>query len=164
MDKNNEHPLKNRRKERFCRLYADTFWGDPAAALNAAGYLLQGKKACEFADSLFDDPEIRARIVHLRARRIKWSLADEAWIRDLLIEIATGALKDSDRIRALTNLAKILQAEKAAAKELPESDLMQIELPGFEEYRTAQKILTKRRKIDRNFLIPTCTRALAGVY
>lgn len=143
MDKNISSPLRNRRKEKFCRLYAGDFWGDPVAALQAAGFLLKGKKAADFAETLFDDPEIRARIVHLRGCRAERSLADEAWIKDLLVEIATNALKDSDRIRALTGLAKIISeggpvrhsSRKADRSDgLPEGsqNIFQPLLPGFE--------------------------------
>lgn len=143
MDKNIALPLQNRRKEKFCQFYAGEYWGDPASALRAAGYLLSGKKAIDFAESLFDDPAIRARIVHLRKRRSERSLADEAWIKELLIEIATNALKDSDRIRALSSLAKIVQEggslrnnSKKWEREpgLPEfwQNICQPLLPGFE--------------------------------
>ncbi len=108
MDNNKSLPLQNRKKEKFCRYYAEKFWGDPGGALRAAGYPLNGKKAVDFAELLFDDPEIRRRIVHLRTCRSERSIADESWIKDLLVEIATNALKDSDRIRALASLAKIV--------------------------------------------------------
>ena len=65
MDKNFSQPLQNRRKEKFCRLYAGKFWGDPGAALQAAGFSLTGKKAVDFAEILFDDPEIRVFLVSI---------------------------------------------------------------------------------------------------
>lgn len=139
MDKNNSLPLPNRRKENFCQFYAGEYWGNPCAALRAAGYLLSGRKAVDFAETLFDDPEIRARIVHLRNRRSERTLADEAWIKELLIEIATNALKDSDRIRALASLAKIIHeggsVRNSRKKWEQESDFpafAQPLLPGFE--------------------------------
>ena len=136
MDNNENLPLQNRKKEKFCRLYAEHFWGDPCGALRAAGYLLSGKKAVDFAETLFDDPEIRARIVHLRSCRSERSIADEAWIKDLLVEIATNALKDSDRIRALASLAKILRDGGSVRNSRKSNDgtlvIDQPLLPGFE--------------------------------
>lgn len=143
MDKKNSQPLQNRRKEKFCQAYAGEYWGNPSAALRAAGYLLSGRKAVDFAETLFDDPEIRSRIVHLRTRRSERALADEAWIKELLIEIATNALKDSDRIRALASLAKIINeggSVRNSSKKwdqdpaLPEywQNIFQPQLPGFE--------------------------------
>lgn len=141
MDKNFSQPLQNRRKEKFCRLYAGKFWGDPVAALQAAGFSLTGKKAVDFAETLFDDPVIRGRIVHLRSCRSARSIADESWIKDLLVEIATNALKDSDRIRALAGLAKILNeggtvrnGKQDRSAGLPEGgqNIFQPFLPGFE--------------------------------
>ncbi len=136
MDNNENLPLPNRKKEKFCRLYAEHFWGDPCGALRAAGYLLSGKKAVDFAETLFDDPEIRARIVHLRSCRSERSIADESWIKDLLVEIATNALKDSDRIRALANLAKIIREGGSVRNSRKSNDstlrIDQPLLPGFE--------------------------------
>ncbi len=136
MDNNENLPLPNRKKEKFCRLYAEHFWGDPCGALRAAGYLLSGKKAVDFAETLFDDPEIRARIVHLRSCRSDRSIADEAWIKDLLVEIAKNALKDSDRIRALASLAKILRDGGSVRNSRKSNDstlvIDQPLLPGFE--------------------------------
>lgn len=136
MDNNENLLLQNRKKEKFCRLYAEHFWGDPCGALRAAGYLLSGKKAVDFAETLFDDPEIRARIVHLRSCRSERSIADEAWIKDLLVEIATNALKDSDRIRALASLAKILRDGGSVRNSRKSNDgtlvIDQPLLPGFE--------------------------------
>ena len=136
MDNYENLPLQNRKKEKFCRLYAEHFWGDPCGALHAAGYLLNGKKAVDFAETLFDDPEIRARIVHLRSCRSERSIADEAWIKDLLVEIATNALKDSDRIRALASLAKIIREGGTVRNSRKSNDstliINQPLLPGFE--------------------------------
>lgn len=136
MDNNENLPLPNRKKEKFCRLYAEHFWGDPCGALRAAGYLLSGKKAVDFAETLFDDPEIRARIVHLRSCRSERSIADESWIKELLVEIATNALKDSDRIRALANLAKIIREGGSVRNNRKSNDstlrIDQPLLPGFE--------------------------------
>lgn len=136
MDNNENLPLPNRKKEKFCRLYAEHFWGDPCGALRAAGYLLSGKKAVDFVETLFDDPEIRARIVHLRSCRSKRSIADESWIKELLVEIATNALKDSDRIRALANLAKIIREGGSVRNSRKSNDstliIDQPLLPGFE--------------------------------
>ena len=136
MDNNKNLPLPNRKKEKFCRLYAEHFWGDPCGALRAAGYLLNGKKAVDFAETLFDDPEIRARIVHLRSCRSERSIADESWIKELLVEIAKNALKDSDRIRALANLAKIIREGGSVRNNRKSQDctfiIDQPLLPGFE--------------------------------
>ena len=149
MNNNTSRPLKNRRKEKFCRKYAEEFWGDPIGALRAAGFLLKGEKAVNFAGMLFDDPEVRARIVHLRSCRSERSIADESWIKELLVEIATNALKDSDRIRALVNLAKIVSEGGSVRNSRKDGDHTpgndQPLLPGFEgppdgekNYTTAQ--------------------------
>lgn len=136
--KDSSSPLRNRRKEKFCRLYTGEFWGDPCKALHAAGFLLNGKKAVDFAEKLFDDPEIRARIVFLRSRRAEQIVADEAWIKELLMEIAVHSLKDSDRIRALVSLAKIVTEGGSIRNSSRENDAHEDAvslsklLPGFE--------------------------------
>ena len=93
-------PLANTRKEAFCRYYSNHFWGDPCGAIHAAGFQLEGQKAVDFAEELFDDSTIRNRITFLRRKRAEVLAADQTWIRELLVDIASNAVRDSDRIRA----------------------------------------------------------------
>jgi len=128
-------PLENSKKERFCRLYAGEYWGDPQAALRAAGFIFdQNRSAAEFAEELFDDEAVRERITYLRSVRASASKADETWIRELLVDIAQHAAKDSDRIRALTGLAKVLAGEKMPRRRADTAlaDIIQPMLPSFE--------------------------------
>lgn len=128
-------PLQNAKKERFCKLYAARCWGDPGRALLEAGFVFDaGHTPQDFAQELFDDEEIRHRITHLRSLRAAASKADETWIRELLAEIAANAARDSDRIRALRELANVLSGEKMPRRqhaELP-GDLVQPLLPEFD--------------------------------
>ena len=129
-------PLQNPKKEKFCKLYAAKFWGDPAGAVRRSGLLApESQDAFALAEELFGEEKIRERIVFLRSERASVSVADEAWIRELLVEIATHAVKDSDRIRALLGLAKVItgqNAENRKKKELRCGDLETMELPLFQ--------------------------------
>lgn len=128
-------PLTNPKKEAFCKLYAAHFWGDPAGAVKKAGLLApESQDAFSLAEELFGEESIRDRIVFLRTKRASVSVADEAWIRELLVEIATHAAKDSDRIRALLGLAKVITGEsrQKRSKEIQCDDFDVLELPLFQ--------------------------------
>ena len=128
-------PLQNAKKEHFCKLYAAQCWGDPVRALLEAGFVFDAARSPQdFAQELFDDEEIRQRITYLRSLRAAASKADETWIRELLAEIAANAARDSDRIRALRELAHVLSGGKMPRRqhaELP-GDLIQPLLPAFD--------------------------------
>lgn len=102
-------PLENEKKEAFCKLYANDCWGNPAVAIQMAGFCCSAADAVAIAETLFDDEKVRHRIRYLRDLRTKKSLADSLWIRETLTAIALNAARDSDRIRALNVLAKIIQ-------------------------------------------------------
>ncbi len=123
-------PLTNQHKEKFCKYYSTQFWGDPCGAVRAAGYNTAEQDAAEVAESLFDDEGVRERIVYLRQKQTEQLVADEAWIRELLIDIASHAGKDSDRIRALTSLAKVIGC--TGKKSATEAEPVQMMLPFFE--------------------------------
>ena len=126
-------PLANTRKEAFCRYYSNHFWGDPCGAIHAAGFQLEGQKAVDFAEELFDDSTIRNRITFLRRKRAEVLAADQTWIRELLVDIASNVVRDSDRIRALATLAKIIAAPgKTEKKQNAIPSAWQPCLPAFE--------------------------------
>ncbi len=114
--------LENPYKEKFCRHYAGAYWGDPCGAVRAAGYTCSVPEAVSLAESLFDDPEVRKRIVSLRRKRMDELVADETWIRELLADIAVHAEKDSDRIRALNSLAKAVALNPRKKSPVSEDD------------------------------------------
>lgn len=109
-------PLRNKRRELFCRLYASDFWGRPEEALKAANYHVQGESAArKTAGMILDSEEVRERIAYLRKIKSENSVADDAWIKESLIKIIEHAKKDSDRIRALSNLKKLLVSTSSSA-------------------------------------------------
>ena len=114
IDNNRERgamPLENEKKEKFCKYYANDCWGNPALAVQMAGFCCTATDAALLAEDLFDDEGVRKRIRFLRGNRMKKSLADTLWIRETLTAIALNATRDSDRIRALNVLAKIIDPQ-----------------------------------------------------
>lgn len=109
-------PLENNKKEAFCKLYANDCWGNPAIAVQMAGFCVTAVQAVSFAEELFDDETVRDRIRYLRDIRTKKSLADTLWIRETLTAIAVNAVRDADRIRALNVLAKIIDNQEDRRK------------------------------------------------
>ncbi len=108
-------PLRNKRRELFCRLYASDFWGRPEEALKAANYQVQSESAArKTAGMILDSEEVRERIAYLRKIKSENSVADDAWIKESLIKIIEHAKKDSDRIRALSNLKKLLMSSPSS--------------------------------------------------
>ena len=107
-------PLKNRKKENFCQLYAGDYWGCPGDAWKKVSSR-QEMQLGEFrheAERLLEDSAVRARLEYLRQIRAKNSVADNAWIKESLVHIAQESGKDSDRIRALASLNRILASEQ----------------------------------------------------
>lgn len=132
-------PLENEKKETFCKRYANECWGNPAIAVQMAGFCVTAADAVSFAEELFDDEAVRDRIRYLRAARMKKSLADTLWIRETLTAIAVNAARDSDRIRALNVLAKIIEDQEdikkrrgSAEQVFQENMLIEQLLPFFE--------------------------------
>lgn len=109
-------PLENEKKEAFCKLYANDCWGNPAVAVQMAGFCVMAAQAVAFAEDLFDDEAVRDRIRYLRNIRMKKTLADSLWIRETLTAIAINATRDADRIRALNVLAKIINDQEDKRK------------------------------------------------
>ena len=95
-------PMKSPGKEKFCKLYAGPFWGDGKGAAEKAGF----SNPAEKAEKLLADPAVIDRIRHYRKLRSEMTLADEAWIKEIFINIVNETEKDSDRIRALASLQK----------------------------------------------------------
>ncbi len=129
--------LRNRKKETFCQLYAGNLWGRPGEAWAAS----MEKVKCSREESRIwgerwlEDTDIRQRVEYLRGIRAKNSIADNAWIKECLVRIASESGKVSDRIRALTNLNRILvleQQEQKRAERQDDSDFLQMNLPLFE--------------------------------
>ena len=83
-----EKPLKNKRHELFCNVYAHELWGRPAEAAEKAGY----KPSQKTIRDLFENPDIRARIRFLRECLADQSIADDAWIRENFIDIIDLAI------------------------------------------------------------------------
>ncbi len=130
--KKGKEPLTDKLKEKFCKYYAGIHWGDPCGALDTAGYkeTENGLTAAEMAEKLFDEEAVRDRIIYLRHRQTDKLVADEAWIRELLADIAANAGKDSDRIRALTSLAKVIGCGTGnRKKKSPDGDEEEIKQP-----------------------------------
>lgn len=106
-------PLKNKRRESFCRHYSSEFWGRPLEAMIAANYKTDDKvSAMKTAKTILESKEVLARIKYLRKLKSETSIVDDAWIKDNLVKIIETAEKDSDRIRALENLKKLILAPK----------------------------------------------------
>lgn len=103
-----EKPLKNKRHELFCNVYAHELWGRPAEAAEKAGY----KPSQKTIRDLFENPDIRARIRFLRECLADQSIADDAWIRENFIDIIMNADKAADKIRALATLHRAVVAGK----------------------------------------------------
>lgn len=127
-----EKPVQNKRRELFCELYADEFWGRPAEALLAAKFKPREGQAEKAALKLLDEPEIRARVKFLRERRAERSIADPAWIKDSFVEIVRKAGKDSDKIRALAGLQKAISPQTPKKRSAEDAALEQPGLPLFE--------------------------------
>jgi len=125
-------PLPNKRRELFCALYAGEFWGRPADALLAAKFKPRPGQAERQALHLLEEPEVAARVKHLRERKAESSIADPAWIKDHFVEIVKKAEKDSDRIRALAGLQKAIAPASPRKSSGDELDSEQPELPLFE--------------------------------
>lgn len=103
-------PLRNRKRELFCRYYASEFWGRPGKALEAADYKISKPETrSKFVKTLLESSEVRARVKYLRRLKSEISVADDTWIKESLIKIIETAKKDSDRIRALASLEKLLE-------------------------------------------------------
>jgi hypothetical protein len=124
--------LANKRRELFCKLYAEEFWGRPLEALLAAKYKPREGGAAKAALRLLEDPEISARVKFLRERKAELSIADPAWIKDHFVEIVRKAEKDSDRIRALAGLQKAIAPAPPKKRQAADDDAEQPQLPLFE--------------------------------
>ena len=107
-----EKPLRNKRHEQFCQIYACELWGRPAEAAEKAGY----KKARKTIRELFENPFVRARIRFLRACLAEQSIADDAWIRENFVNIIQNSDKTGDKIRALATLHRAVIAEKPSGE------------------------------------------------
>ncbi len=125
-------PLPNKRRELFCVLYSEQFWGRPAEAILAAKFKPRPGGAEKAALKLLEEPDVKARVKHLREIRSENSVADPAWIKDHFVEIVQKAEKDSDRIRALTGLQKAIQGPPQQRRREQEDSLVQPQLPLFE--------------------------------
>ena len=130
-------PLRNRKKEQFCQLYAGNLWGRPGEAWNTAmGIVKSVQESRICGEHLLEESLVRQRVEYLRSLRAKNSIADNAWIKESLVRIASESGKVADRIRALTNLNRILvleqQHEQRKQDQQENSDFLQLNLPLFE--------------------------------
>lgn len=128
-------PLRNKRRELFCQLYAGKFWGFPEQAFSAAKYKSEEPARSKNAKRLLKSRDISARVKFLRKQISENSIADDAWIKEHFIEIAESAEKDSDRIRALANLYRAVMGaaplKKNTATENDDADAIE-DVPLFE--------------------------------
>lgn len=127
-------PLRHKKREAFCRYYASFYWGRPGEAAAAAKYHLSDEAAQGYAAALLECDDVRDRVAYLRRVRAEVAVADDAWIRELLTEIATHAARDSDRIRALAQLAKAVSGGRIPRNRRsdPDDAPVQPQLPLFE--------------------------------
>jgi hypothetical protein len=104
-------PFGSKLREAFCQAYAGKFWGAPEGAFRAAGYK-DTKDKKESAEKLLREPDVTARIIFLRERRLEDFEADPLWIAEKRKMIAEAAEKDRDKLAALKDLEKSLSAAR----------------------------------------------------
>ncbi|MBO5723380.1 MAG: hypothetical protein J6S58_00980 [Lentisphaeria bacterium] len=113
------HPLRSKRREQFCELYAFELWGDPGTAAARAGYKLTPFRL----RMLLQDPQIMARVKFLRKTLGDQTVADEAWIKNRFVEIARNADKVTDQLRALSSLYRaVVESERLNRNPSAEED------------------------------------------
>ena len=105
--------MKSPGKEKFCKLYAGPYWGNGQLAAEMAGFSDPAKKA----EMLLGEPEVMERIHYYRKLRSEMTIADEAWIKEIFIQIVKESEKDSDRIRALAFLQKYADSSLSSISE-----------------------------------------------
>lgn len=127
-------PLRSKRRELFCRLYAGDLWGRPGEAFIGAGYKPRDGQALKAALKLLESADVRERVRRLRELRAENSVADPAWIKDHFVEIIEHAEKDADRIRALSSLQRsvIPGSQRRSKPDEGQSGQFHPELPLFE--------------------------------
>lgn len=106
IDVSDDMVLKNQGWELFCRYYAGDFWGNPAGAYLAAGYITSEAVARSSALRLLRKAEIAERIRHLREMRLIELEADRLWIAEQRRKIIKNAEKDIIKLHALKDLEK----------------------------------------------------------
>jgi len=127
-------PLKNKRKELFCQLYALEFWGKPVEALLGANYNVPETDAAKRAKEILTAENVQQRIKFLRKTQAELSIADNVWIQECLINIIHNAKRDSDRIRALASLNKLMNVKPVSKTQQQNLNIRmeQLSLPLFE--------------------------------
>lgn len=115
---NPEKPLNHEKWEEFCQLYAGDCWGDPEKAFRAAELdkdPATKKAAPGRPRKVLQIKEIYERILYLRKIKFIENEMDSLWIAQRRKEIVEKAEKESDRLSALKDLEKAIEALSAAA-------------------------------------------------
>lgn len=125
--------LKNKKRELFCRFYANECWGRPEEALVKAGYRVRTGEIVAMARAMLESADVRERVRRLREIRSDNSIADDVWIKESLIKIAAGAERDCDRIRAIASLCKVMGLTgKKTSVAVTNNNIMEQTLLAFE--------------------------------
>ena len=102
-----DNPLANEQREKFCQLYAGELWGNAGEAYIAAGYRAKNKSiALCNSLRLLRKEGISERIRFLREARLIELESDKLWIAKQRKEIAERAEKETVRLHALKDLEK----------------------------------------------------------
>ncbi|OGV35013.1 MAG: hypothetical protein A2020_10795 [Lentisphaerae bacterium GWF2_45_14] len=115
-----EKPLAHEKWEEFCQLYAGECWGDAEKAFKSAGLdkdPATKKAAPGRPRKILQIKEIYERILYLRKIKFIENEMDSLWIAQRRKEIVEKAEKESDRLNALKDLEKAIEALSAAASE-----------------------------------------------
>lgn len=115
-----EKPLAHERWEEFCQLYSGDCWGDTEKAFRTAGLdkdPATKKAAPGRPRKILQIKEIYERILYLRKIKFIENEMDSLWIAQRRKEIVEKAEKESDRLSALKDLEKAIEALSSAAAE-----------------------------------------------
>jgi len=117
---NPETPLIHEKWEEFCQLYAGECWGDAEKAFRSAELdkdPATKKAAPGRPRKVLQIKEIYERILYLRKIKFIENEMDSLWIAQRRKEIVEKAEKESDRLSALKDLEKAIEALSTAAAE-----------------------------------------------
>jgi ribonuclease HI len=104
-----ECPLKDKKKENFCQVFAGNPGTTTETAYREAYPGPDNKNAYESAKKLLQEKKVFERIRYLRDAKLLELKIDKLWIAEQRREIIKNAEKESDRLNALKDLEKNLQ-------------------------------------------------------
>lgn len=124
-------PLRNRKRERFCQLLAGENYDNQTEAYHVA-FEVEDRAACRAASSrLMRDPEVTARLAHLRSDAVSRLGVDRLYILAKRKYIAEHARSTADRLRALDDLERSLGLDEPVKIDVQHSGQVGVEHSGL---------------------------------